>query len=79
MTKSQGEITLASFVSKGWLLKSKYVLSFWYAKAFELNTPFDRRGRYSLSTRALLELLPYLKTTYPEEILECTICMEVIP
>ncbi|KAF8797954.1 hypothetical protein BYT27DRAFT_7203644 [Phlegmacium glaucopus] len=59
MTKSQAEIILASFVSKGWLLKSK-------------------RGRYSLSTRALLELLPYLKSTYPEEILECTICMEIL-
>ena len=78
MTKSQGEITLASFVSKGWLLKSKYVIYHLYMrKGFEPNTLFDRRGRYSLSTRALLELLPYLKTTYPEEILECTICMEV--
>jgi non-structural maintenance of chromosomes element 1 len=79
MTKSQGEITLASFVSKGWLLKSKYVLYHsGMRKSSKLNTLFDRRGRYSLSTRALLELLPYLKTTYPDEILECTICMEVI-
>jgi hypothetical protein len=53
-------------------------LSLRYGKGFELNAFFDRRGRYSLSTRALLELLAYLKTTYPEEILECTICMEVI-
>ena len=37
-----------------------------------------RRGRYSLSTRALLELLSYLKSAYPEEVLECTICQEVI-
>lgn len=59
MTKSQAEIVLASFVSKGWLLKSK-------------------RGRYSLSTRALMELLSYLKSTYPEEILECTICQEIL-
>ena len=36
-----------------------------------------RRARYSLSTRALLELLPYLKSNYPEECLECTICFEV--
>ena len=38
---------------------------------------FSSKGRYSLSTRTLLELLPYLKDTYPEELLECTICMEV--
>ncbi|KAF9567521.1 hypothetical protein CPC08DRAFT_680722 [Agrocybe pediades] len=59
MTKSQGEILLASFVAKGWLLKSKL-------------------GRYSLSTRSLLELQPYLKSTYPDEILECTVCMEIL-
>ncbi|TFK42659.1 Nse1 non-SMC component of SMC5-6 complex-domain-containing protein [Crucibulum laeve] len=38
----------------------------------------SKRGRYSLSTRSLLELLPYLKSTYPDELLECTICMEVV-
>jgi len=38
----------------------------------------SRRGRYSLSTRTLLELYKYLKETYGDEyILECTICMEV--
>ena len=62
-------------------MKSKCVLYHLFKgmrNEFELNMLFDRRGRYSLSTRALLELLSYLKTTYPEEILECTICMEVI-
>ncbi|KAH7889285.1 Nse1 non-SMC component of SMC5-6 complex-domain-containing protein [Phlebopus sp. FC_14] len=59
MTKTQAETVLASFVAKGWLLKSK-------------------RGRYSLSTRALLELLPYLKSNYADEFLECTICMEIV-
>ncbi|KAG8217812.1 Nse1 non-SMC component of SMC5-6 complex-domain-containing protein [Butyriboletus roseoflavus] len=38
----------------------------------------SKRARYSLSTRALLELLPYLKSNYPEECLECTICMEIV-
>ncbi|KAF9500944.1 hypothetical protein BDN71DRAFT_1439849 [Pleurotus eryngii] len=38
----------------------------------------SKQGRYSLSTRSLLELLPYLKTTYPDEVNECTICMEII-
>ncbi|KAH9005218.1 Nse1 non-SMC component of SMC5-6 complex-domain-containing protein [Lactarius hatsudake] len=58
MTKTQAESVLASFVAKGWLLKSK-------------------KGRFSLSSRSLLELQPYLKSTYPDEILECTICFEV--
>ncbi|KAG0705886.1 Nse1 non-SMC component of SMC5-6 complex-domain-containing protein [Suillus ampliporus] len=38
----------------------------------------SRRGRYSLSTRTLLELLPYLKNAYPEECLECVICYEIV-
>ncbi|KAL4068033.1 Nse1 non-SMC component of SMC5-6 complex-domain-containing protein [Scleroderma yunnanense] len=38
----------------------------------------SKRGRYSLSTRTLLELLPYLKSNYPDECLECTICMEMV-
>jgi len=59
MTKTQAESVLASFVAKGWLLKSK-------------------KGRYSLSPRALLELQPYLKSTYPDEILDCTICFEIL-
>ncbi|KAF9532248.1 Nse1 non-SMC component of SMC5-6 complex-domain-containing protein [Crepidotus variabilis] len=59
MTKSHGEIVLASFVSKGWLMKSI-------------------RGRYSLSTRSLLELQPYLKSNYSEELRECTLCMEIL-
>jgi len=42
-----------------------------------VNSMSSSRGRYSLSTRSLLELLPYLKSTYPDDILECTICMEV--
>ncbi|KAJ7109307.1 Nse1 non-SMC component of SMC5-6 complex-domain-containing protein [Mycena epipterygia] len=59
MSKTQTEVVLASFVAKGWLLKSK-------------------SGRYSLSTRALLELQPYLKSTYPDEVLECVICFEIM-
>ncbi|ESK96836.1 non-structural maintenance of chromosomes element 1-like protein [Moniliophthora roreri MCA 2997] len=59
MTKTQAEGVLATFVAKGWLLKSK-------------------RGRYSLSPKTLLELFPYLKATYPDEILECTICHDMI-
>ncbi|KAI0256768.1 Nse1 non-SMC component of SMC5-6 complex-domain-containing protein, partial [Lactifluus subvellereus] len=59
MTKTQAESVLASFVAKGWLLKSK-------------------KGRFSLSPRALLELQPYLKSTYPDEVVDCTICLEIL-
>ena len=78
MTKSQAEAVLASLVAKGWLLKSK--LSDFSRFGFSLSTlkTFLRRARYSLSTRALLELLPYLKSNYPDECLECTICLEVM-
>ncbi|KAK0483544.1 Nse1 non-SMC component of SMC5-6 complex-domain-containing protein, partial [Armillaria novae-zelandiae] len=38
----------------------------------------SKRGRYSLSVRTQLELQPYLKNTYPDEILECTICQEMV-
>lgn len=77
MTKSQAEAVLGSLVAKGWLLKSKLsepprILP----RCLGAETS-PRRARYSLSTRALLELLPYLKSNYPEECLECTICMEV--
>ncbi|KAG6880552.1 hypothetical protein C0993_005816, partial [Termitomyces sp. T159_Od127] len=73
MTKSQAEAVLGSFVAKGWLAKSKYDTLLFPSKTQADTT---RRGRYSLSTRSLLELSPYLKTTYPEELVECTICLE---
>jgi len=38
----------------------------------------SKKGRYSLSSRSLLELQQYLKSTYPDDILECTICLEII-
>ncbi|KAI0807463.1 Nse1 non-SMC component of SMC5-6 complex-domain-containing protein [Fomes fomentarius] len=38
----------------------------------------SRRGRYSLSTRTILELQSYLRQTYEGEIIECTICMEIV-
>ncbi|KAK0210670.1 Nse1 non-SMC component of SMC5-6 complex-domain-containing protein [Desarmillaria ectypa] len=38
----------------------------------------SKRGRYSLSMRTQLELQPYLKNTYPDDILECTICQEMV-
>jgi hypothetical protein len=77
MTKTQAEIVLSSFVAKGWLLKSRSA----FLPIIEISSSymwFFRRGRYSLSTRTLLELYKYLKESFGEDyILECTICMEV--
>ncbi|KZT11219.1 uncharacterized protein LAESUDRAFT_691817 [Laetiporus sulphureus 93-53] len=53
--------------------QAEVVLSSFVAKGWLVKS---RRGRYSLSTRTLLELQPYLRSTYPNEIIECTICME---
>ncbi|KAI0950549.1 hypothetical protein AcV7_008978 [Taiwanofungus camphoratus] len=48
---------------------NSFVVKGWLVKS--------KRGRYSLSTRTLIELQPYLRTTYPDQIMECTLCMEV--
>lgn len=77
MTKTQAETVLGSFVARGWLLKSQCVLSLpviipWYMLIISY-----RKGRYSLSTRTILELQQYLRSTYPDEVIDCTICMEV--
>ncbi|OJT03133.1 Non-structural maintenance of chromosomes element 1 -like protein [Trametes pubescens] len=38
----------------------------------------SKLGRYSLSTRTVLELQIYLRNTYEGELLDCTICMELV-
>ncbi|KAI0780812.1 Nse1 non-SMC component of SMC5-6 complex-domain-containing protein [Trametes elegans] len=38
----------------------------------------SRAGRFSLSTRTILELQQYLRNAYEGEILECTICLELV-
>ncbi|KAF7338346.1 Non-structural maintenance of chromosomes element 1 [Mycena venus] len=55
--------------------QAEIVLASFVAKGWLFKS---KRGRYSLSTRALLELEPYLKSTYPEEVLECMICTEMM-
>jgi len=55
--------------------QAEVILGSFVAKGWLLKS---KRGRYSLSTRSLLELHSYLKTTYPDEILECTICLEIV-
>jgi len=36
------------------------------------------RGRYSLSVRSLAELDSYLRTTYPEDFIECSVCNKIM-
>ncbi|KAG6818180.1 hypothetical protein H0H87_000085 [Tephrocybe sp. NHM501043] len=55
--------------------QAEVVLGSFVAKGWLVRS---KRGRYSLSTRSLLELLPYLKSTFADELLECTICMEIL-
>ncbi|KAH9856996.1 Nse1 non-SMC component of SMC5-6 complex-domain-containing protein [Lenzites betulinus] len=38
----------------------------------------SKLGRYSLATRTVLELQTYLRNTYEGEVLDCTICMELV-
>jgi len=55
--------------------QAEIVLGSFVAKGWLLKS---KRGRYSLSPRTILELQPYLRSTYPDEILDCTICMEMV-
>lgn len=50
-------------------LLSSFVARDWLVKS--------RKGRYSLSTRTILELQNYLRANYEDAVHECTICMEV--
>ncbi|KAH8833826.1 hypothetical protein DL96DRAFT_1578514 [Flagelloscypha sp. PMI_526] len=38
----------------------------------------SRRGRYSLSARTVLELESYLKTEFPDEVINCTVCRDML-
>ncbi|TFY81763.1 hypothetical protein EWM64_g2245 [Hericium alpestre] len=55
--------------------QAENVLASFVAKGWLLK---PKKGRYSLSTRTLLELQPYIRQTYPDEKLECTVCMEIV-
>ena len=64
MTKTQAESVLASFVAKGWLLKSKYVRPF--RKARKLLTPLTpllQKGSF-LVVSTLLARAPALPQVY---------------
>ncbi|KZP24800.1 hypothetical protein FIBSPDRAFT_909748 [Athelia psychrophila] len=55
--------------------QAEVVLGSFVAKGWLLKSS---RARYSLSTRTLLELSKYLKETYSGELIECTLCMEIL-
>lgn len=75
ITKSSAQTLLDTFVVRGWLLKSRQVAVSGTFVPYQLDF---RRGRYSLSSRTLLELQTYLKTNYEDDIHECTICLELL-
>jgi len=55
--------------------QAESVLANFVAKGWLLKS---ERGRFSLSSRSLLELQPYLKSTYEDDIHECTVCYELV-
>ncbi|ETW85789.1 hypothetical protein HETIRDRAFT_457498, partial [Heterobasidion irregulare TC 32-1] len=55
--------------------QAEIVLASFVAKGWLNKSP---RGRYSLSTRTLLELQPYIRSTYADEVVECTVCFEIV-
>ncbi|KAG8771397.1 hypothetical protein FRC12_003642 [Ceratobasidium sp. 428] len=55
--------------------EAEYLLSSFVAKGWLLKS---KRGRYSLSSRSLVELQNYFRETYPDEYNECASCMEPV-
>ncbi|KAJ7063234.1 Nse1 non-SMC component of SMC5-6 complex-domain-containing protein [Mycena amicta] len=55
--------------------QAEVVLSSFVANGWLLRS---KRGRYSLSPRSLLELHPYLQSTYEDETQSCVICLQMI-
>ncbi|KAF9970034.1 hypothetical protein BGZ73_007361 [Actinomortierella ambigua] len=51
-------------------LLARFVADQWFLRS--------SAGAYSLSMRTLLELQTFLKETYPNQIQECTLCMDII-
>ncbi|TFK29863.1 hypothetical protein FA15DRAFT_663147 [Coprinopsis marcescibilis] len=57
--------------SQGEILLSSFVAKGWLNRS--------KRGRYTLAMRSMLELLPYLKSTFGEDaLLECLICKDAL-
>jgi len=69
------EVTMLKSKSNMSKTQAEVVLGSFVANGWLLKS---KRGRYSLSTRTLMELNPYLKSTYPGEYVECTICMDIM-
>ncbi|KIJ44016.1 hypothetical protein M422DRAFT_83866, partial [Sphaerobolus stellatus SS14] len=72
MTALREVSNLKSSMTKG---QAEVVLSNFVANGWLLKSP---RGRFSLSTRTLVELQTYLKNNYEENLNECTVCFEFV-
>ena len=82
-TKTHAERVLDTFVARGWLCKSKSVLQSIVVTTSATSSPFGsrvlyRKGRYSLTTRSTVELQTYITNTFPNDILHCTVCHEMV-
>ncbi|KAI0797893.1 Nse1 non-SMC component of SMC5-6 complex-domain-containing protein [Abortiporus biennis] len=55
--------------------QAEVVLGSFVAKGWLVKS---KKGRYTLAQRTILELQSYLRSTYPDEVLECTVCFEMV-
>lgn len=74
LTKSAAEALLNTFVSRGYLTKSRSVILS-SAKAVIADS---RRGRYSIGPRGALELETYLKKEYEGNVFTCNRCNKLV-
>jgi len=77
-TKTHAERVLDTFVARGWLYKSKSVLQRFKLLRAHTSTLIYRKGRYSLTTRSTVELQTYITNTFPNDVLHCTVCHEMV-
>jgi len=77
MTKSAAENTLSNLVAKGWLYKTPSVSSLIFPLIL-IDFVASRRGRYTLSTRSLLELELYIRRTFQDEVIDCALCEQLL-
>lgn len=72
MNRAHADDVLDALVSRGWLMKSKFV------ELVTISELMVRRARYSLGTRALAELEPWFKAEYEDIVFQCASCMKIV-
>lgn len=67
------------------LLEGGYTRASWYSNYRDYpqlpahpSIPVRRKGRYSLTARSIVELQTYITNTFPNDVLHCTVCHEMI-